>query len=51
LTEALARCRVMKGTVVVANVSRLTRSVVSLSRLLETGVDVRFCDLSQIDHC
>jgi DNA invertase Pin-like site-specific DNA recombinase len=38
----------MKATLIVANVSRLTRSVAFLSRLLEAGVDVRFCDLPQI---
>ena len=31
------------------NVSRLTRSVAFLSRLLEAGVDVRFCDLPKIE--
>src|SRR5215210_7706174 len=49
LARALARCRVTRATLVVANVSRLTRSVAFLSRLLEAGVDVRFCDLPQIE--
>lgn len=49
LAKALARCRVMGATLIVANVSRLTRSVAFLSRLLEAGVDVRFCDLPQIE--
>jgi DNA invertase Pin-like site-specific DNA recombinase len=49
LAQALARSRVMKATLIVANVSRLTRSVAFLSRLLEAGVDVRFCDLPQIE--
>jgi DNA invertase Pin-like site-specific DNA recombinase len=39
----------MGATLVVANVSRLTRSVAFLSRLLEAGVEVRFCDLPQIE--
>jgi DNA invertase Pin-like site-specific DNA recombinase len=34
---------------VVANVSRLTRSVAFLSRLLEAGVDVRFADMPAIE--
>jgi DNA invertase Pin-like site-specific DNA recombinase len=34
---------------VVAKVDRLTRSVAFLSRLLEAGVDVRFCDLPQLE--
>jgi DNA invertase Pin-like site-specific DNA recombinase len=39
----------MGATLVVANVSRLTRSVAFLSRLLEASVEVRFCDLPQIE--
>ena len=34
---------------VVAKVDRLTRSLSFLSRLLDAGVDVRFCDLPQIE--
>jgi DNA invertase Pin-like site-specific DNA recombinase len=49
LAQALARCRVMGATLVVANVSHLTRSVAFLSRLLEASVEVRFCDLPQIE--
>lgn len=33
----------------VAKVDRLTRSVAFLSRLLESGVDVRFADLPQVE--
>ncbi len=32
-----------------AKVDRLTRSLAFLSKLLEAGVDVRFCDLPQIE--
>src|SRR5919112_1950700 len=49
LARALAQCWIMRATLVVANVSRLTRSVAFLSRLLEAGVEVRFCDLPQIE--
>lgn len=49
LAKALAQCRVMRAELIVANVSRLTRSVGFLSRLLEAGVEVRFCDLPQIE--
>jgi DNA invertase Pin-like site-specific DNA recombinase len=48
LDKALAAARVHRCPVVVANVSRLTRSVAFLSRLLEAGVDVRFADLPAI---
>ncbi len=49
LEKALARCRIMDAALVVANVSRLTRSVAFLSKLLEAGVEVRFCDLPKIE--
>ena len=49
LTKALIYCRTRGATLIVANVSRLTRSVAFLSRLLEGGVEVRFCDLPQLD--
>jgi DNA invertase Pin-like site-specific DNA recombinase len=49
LEKALSRCRIMRVSLIVANVSRLTRSVAFLSKLLEAGVDVRFCDLPKIE--
>jgi DNA invertase Pin-like site-specific DNA recombinase len=49
LDKALAAARVHRCPVVVANVSRLTRSVAFLSRLPEAGVDVRFADLPAIE--
>src|SRR5215207_1259770 len=49
LERALAAARLHRVPLVVANVSRLTRSVAFLSRLLEAGVEVRFCDLPQIE--
>jgi DNA invertase Pin-like site-specific DNA recombinase len=49
LAQALAAARLHKVPLVVANVSRLTRSLAFLSRLLEAGVDVRFCDLPEIE--
>lgn len=49
LDKALAEARLHRVPLVVAKVDRLTRSVAFLSRLLESGVDVRFCDLPQIE--
>ena len=49
LTQALAAARLHRAPLVVAKVDRLTRSVAFLSRLLEAGVDVRFCDLPQLE--
>jgi DNA invertase Pin-like site-specific DNA recombinase len=49
LVKALARCRVMNATLIVANVSRLTRNPDFMSRLVEAGVEVCFCDLPTID--
>jgi len=49
LDKALAACRLHRAKLVVAKVDRLTRSVAFLSRLLEAGVDVLFCDLPAIE--
>jgi DNA invertase Pin-like site-specific DNA recombinase len=49
LDAALAAARLHRVPLLVAKVDRLTRSVVFLSRLLESGVDVRFADLPQIE--
>jgi DNA invertase Pin-like site-specific DNA recombinase len=49
LDKALAACRLHRAKLVVAKVDRLTRSVAFLSRLLEAGVDVLFCDLPTIE--
>jgi DNA invertase Pin-like site-specific DNA recombinase len=49
LAEALALCRAHRATLVVANVSRLTRSVAFLSKLLEADVEIRFADLPQVE--
>jgi DNA invertase Pin-like site-specific DNA recombinase len=49
LAKALALCRAHRAALVVAKVDRLTRSAGFLSRLLEAGVDIRFCDLPQIE--
>jgi DNA invertase Pin-like site-specific DNA recombinase len=48
LEKALAMCRLHRATLIVAKLDRLTRSVAFLSRLLETGVEVRFCDLPDV---
>ena len=47
--EALAMCRPHRAALVVAKVDRLARSQSFLSRILEAGVEVRFCDLPQIE--
>ena len=49
LAKALACARLHRAALVVAKVDRLTRSLAFLSKLLEAGVDVRFCDLPQIE--
>jgi DNA invertase Pin-like site-specific DNA recombinase len=49
LVKALASARLRRVPLIVANVSRLTRSLAFLSRLLEAGVDVRFADLPKIE--
>jgi DNA invertase Pin-like site-specific DNA recombinase len=49
LAQALAAARLHRIPLVVAKVDRLTRSLAFLSRLIEAGVDVRFCDLPKIE--
>ncbi|MER9965571.1 recombinase family protein [Mesorhizobium sp. M0060] len=49
LEAALAHCRIMGATLIVANVSRLTRSPDFMARLVAAGVEVRFCDLPSIE--
>ena len=49
LAKALASARLHRAALVVANVSRLTRSSGFLHKLLDAGVDVRFADLPQIE--
>lgn len=49
LENALAAARLHRVPLVVAKVDRLTRSVSFLSRVLESGVDVRFSDMPQIE--
>jgi DNA invertase Pin-like site-specific DNA recombinase len=49
LAKALALCRAHRAALVVAKVDRLARSQRFLSRILEADIDVRFCDLPQIE--
>jgi DNA invertase Pin-like site-specific DNA recombinase len=49
LEAALQLCRAHRAALVVANVSRLTRSVAFLSKLLEADVEIRFVDLPSIE--
>lgn len=49
LDAALAEARLHRVPLVVAKVDRLTRSVAFLSKLLDSGVEVRFCDLPQVE--
>jgi DNA invertase Pin-like site-specific DNA recombinase len=49
LDKALARCRVMGAKLIVANVSRLTRNPDFMTKLVAADVEVRFCDLPQIE--
>lgn len=48
LARALAACRLHRCPLIVANVSRLTRSAAFLNSLLASKVDVRFCDLPEV---
>jgi DNA invertase Pin-like site-specific DNA recombinase len=49
LEKAMALCRAHRAALIVANVSRLTRSVAFLSKLLAADVEIRFVDLPTIE--
>lgn len=48
LAKALAACRVHKATLIIAKLDRLSRNQQFLMSLLDSGVDVLFCDLPQV---
>src|SRR5262249_32165499 len=48
LMEALAKCRKTGATLIVAKVDRLARNLLFLRTLIDSGVDVVFCDLRDI---
>lgn len=49
LDEAFKLCRAHRAALVVAKVDRLTRSHHFLSKITESRVEVRFCDLPQLE--
>ncbi len=48
LAAALAACRVHRATLIIAKLDRLSRNQRFLMELVDSGVDVQFCDLPQI---
>ncbi len=48
LEKALAACRVHRATLIIAKLDRLSRNQQFLMGLVDSGVDVRFCDLPDI---
>src|SRR5437773_1360542 len=48
LADALAACRAHKATLVIAKLDRLARNQAFLMRLVDSSVDVLFCDLPEI---
>ena len=47
LTEAIGMCRKTGATLIVAKLDRLSRNVAFTSRLLESDVEIIFCDFPQ----
>lgn len=50
LTEALALCRKTKSTLIVAKLDRLSRNVAFTSKLLESDVEIKFCDFPEANR-
>jgi DNA invertase Pin-like site-specific DNA recombinase len=48
LARALALCRVTGATLVIAKIDRLARNAAFLMGLIDSGVDVLFCDMPQV---
>lgn len=48
LTKALAACRIHRATLIIAKLDRLARNQQFLMGLVDSGVDVLFCDLPSI---
>ena len=47
LTEALALCRKTNSVLIVAKLDRLSRNVAFVSKLLESDVEIKFCDFPE----
>jgi len=50
LAEALALCRKTKSTLIVAKLDRLSRNVAFTSKLLESDVEIKFCDFPEANR-
>jgi len=50
LVEALALCRKTKSTLIVAKLDRLSRNVAFTSKLLESDVEIKFCDFPEANR-
>jgi DNA invertase Pin-like site-specific DNA recombinase len=50
LMEALAQCRKTNSILVVAKLDRLSRNVAFTSKLLESDVEIRFCDFPEANR-
>ena len=50
LAEALELCRKTKATLIVAKLDRLSRNVAFTSKLLESDVEIRFCDFPEANR-
>ncbi len=50
LAEALELCRKTKATLIVAKLDRLSRNVAFTSKLLESDVEIKFCDFPEANR-
>ena len=50
LHEALELCKKMKATLIVAKMDRLSRNVTFTSQLLDSGIEIVFCDFPRANR-
>lgn len=50
LAEALELCRKTKSTLIVAKLDRLSRNVAFTSKLMESDVEIKFCDFPEANR-
>ena len=50
LKEAIAQCKAIGATLVIAKIDRLSRNVAFIANLMESGIQFKAADLPNLDH-